>query len=95
MNHSLLLRQPQLLTDGVADVGFEETGNAHRPLVVQPKVPNWAVDGWVCQLEKSAFLHPLKVNHQHLSTRDLMRPMAKGIQYGFVVLRDSNKTSIV
>ena len=92
---SLLLCQPQLLTDQVTDMGFKELSNAHCPLVVLPKVPNWAVDGWVCQLEKSAFLHPLKVNHQHLSTRDLMRPMAKGIQYGFVVLRDSNKTSIV
>ena len=77
-------------------MGFKELSNPHHPLVVQPKVPSRAVDGWVGQLKQPVFfLHALKVNHQHLSTRDLMRPMAKGIQYGFVVLRDSNKTSIV
>ena len=95
MNHSLLLRQPQLFTDGVADMGFEETGNSHRPLVVQPKVPNWAVDGWVCQLEQPVFLHTLKVNHQHLSARNFMCPMAEGIQDGLVVLRNRNKSIVI
>ena len=96
MKHSFLLRQSQLFTDRVANMGFKETCNSHRSLVVLPKVPSWAVDGGVGQLKLPTFsFHALKVDHQHLASRNLVRPMAEGVQDGLVVLRDWNKAVIV
>ena len=41
----------------------EEFCDPHHPLIVHPKVPNWAVDGRVRQFKHLGFFDTLEVDH--------------------------------
>ena len=77
-------------------MGFKESGNTQGPLVVPPKVPRGAVDGWVCQPKGPIWLFdPLEVHHQNLAPRLVVRPVAKGVQDWLVVVTGSDKPIVI
>jgi len=74
---------------------LKELCDPSRPLVVPPKVLDSALDGRVGQVEHSLLFHALEVDHQHLSSRLLIGPVAESIWDGFVVLLDWDVAIIV